>query len=164
MSNIISHLGGAPIAMPMGEAYDGLSKGVIEGILSTIETLEGFKLAEVVKYSTECYGIGYAGVHFITMNKDKWNALPPDIQKIIKDVNEEWVRKTGKLWDELDRSGREFALRMGHQFIPLSKEEEGEWIKALNPLFDIYLKNMKDKGLPGEEVLKFCLEYLEKNP
>jgi TRAP-type C4-dicarboxylate transport system substrate-binding protein len=163
MSNIVAHLGAAPVAMAMGEAYDGLSKGVIEGILCPMEALEGFKLAEVVQYSTECYGIGYAGVHFTTMNKDKWNALPPDIQKIIRDVNEEWIPKTGKLWDELDRSGKEFSLKLGHKMIPLSQKEEEEWIKALNPLFDTYVKNMKAKGLPGEEALNFCLDYLKKN-
>lgn len=163
MSNIIAHLGGAPVGMPMGESYDALSKGVIEGILCPLEALEGFKLAEVVKYTTECYGIGYTGVHFTTMNKDKWNALPPDIQKIINDVNEEWIPKTGKMWDELDRSGKEFALKLGHQMIPLSKAEEEAWIKALEPLFDAYVKNMKAKGLPGEEVLKFCMDFLKKN-
>ena len=30
------------------------------------------------------------------MNKDKWNALPPDIQKIIEKINEEWIEKQGK--------------------------------------------------------------------
>jgi TRAP-type C4-dicarboxylate transport system substrate-binding protein len=163
MSKIIAHLGGAPVGMPMGESYDALSKGVIEGILCPMEALEGFKLAEVVKYTTECYGIGYTGIHFTTMNKDKWNALPPDIQKIINDVNEEWIPKTGKMWDELDRSGKEFALKLGHQMIPLSKAEEEAWIKALEPLFDEYVKNMKAKDLPGEEVLKFCMDFLKKN-
>jgi TRAP-type C4-dicarboxylate transport system substrate-binding protein len=37
------------------------------------------------------------------MNKDKWNALPADIQKTIEKVNEEWIEKTGRLWDEIDR-------------------------------------------------------------
>ncbi len=163
MSKIIASLGGAPVGMPMGEAYDGLSKGVIEGILCPMEALESFKLAEVVKYTTECYGIGYTGVHFTTMNKDKWNALPPDIQKIIHEVNEEWIIKTGFMWDEVDRRGKEFALKLGHKMIPLPKEEEERWIKALEPLFDEYVRNMKAKGLPGEEVLKFCMDFLKKN-
>ena len=135
MSNIMLILGGAPVGMPMGEAYDALSKGVIEGILSPMEALEGFKLAEVVKYTTECYGIGYTGIHFTTMNKDKWNALPPDIQKIIKDVNEEWIKKTGVMWDEVDQRGKEFALKLGIQMIPLSKAEEEGWIKTLRASF-----------------------------
>jgi hypothetical protein len=47
--------------------------------------------------------------------------------------------------------------------IPLSKAEEERWIKALEPLFDEYVKNMKAKGLPGEEVVKFCMDFLKKN-
>jgi len=35
---------------------------------------------------------------FVVMNKDKWNALPPDVQKIIEKVNEEYIEKQGKTW------------------------------------------------------------------
>jgi TRAP-type C4-dicarboxylate transport system substrate-binding protein len=164
MTKIIAQMGAAPVAMPPGEVYDALSKGVVEGILMPTEVLEGWKFAEVVKYTTECYGIGsFAGAFYITMNKDKWKGLSPEIQKIIETVNEEWIEKTGKLWDELDQSGKKFALKSGHMFISLSKEEDERWAKLLKPLFDDYINNMKVKGLPGEEALKFCMEYLKKN-
>jgi hypothetical protein len=29
---------------------------------------------------------------------------------------------------------------------------------------DEYVAEMKQKGLPGEEALKFCLDWLSKNP
>jgi hypothetical protein len=35
--------------------------------------------------------------------------------------------------------------------------------KKLRPILDEYVKNMKAKGLPGEETLKFCLDYLAKH-
>jgi len=44
------------------------------------------------------------------MNKEKWNLLPPDVQKVIEAVNVEWIEKTGKGWDEIDKEGREFTL------------------------------------------------------
>jgi TRAP-type C4-dicarboxylate transport system substrate-binding protein len=99
---------------------------------------------------------------FVVMNKDKWNALPPDIQKIIEKINGEWIEKQGKTWDEIDKEGRDFTLKLGNKIIPLSKEENEKWVKAVRPLLDDYVKNMKDKGLPGEEVLKFYMDQLKK--
>jgi len=150
MTEIIRHLGGAPVALPMNESYDALSKGLVEGILTQCEALEGWKLAEVVKYTTDCQGVAYAGAQFIVMNKDRWNGFPPDIQKIIKELNEEWSLRTGKLFDDLDKSGLEFALKLGNKIISLSKEENERWAKAASPMLDNFVNEMKAKSLPGK--------------
>ena len=94
---------------------------------------------------------------------DKWNALPADLQKTIEKINQEWVDKTGKVWDDIDKSGKEFSLKLGNKIIPLSKEENQRWAKAVTPVLDDYVKAMKEKGLPGDEALKFCLDFLKKS-
>ena len=161
-AKIVKELGGAPVAMAMGETYDALSRGVVEGSMAPLEALQGWKWGEVVKFSTENYGSSYSTGFFVVMNKAKWNALPPDIQKIIEKVNEEWIEKTGKLWDDIDKAGKDFMLKLGNQIIPLSQDEDWRWTKAVKPILDDYVKKSKDKGLPGDEALKFCLETLYK--
>jgi TRAP-type C4-dicarboxylate transport system substrate-binding protein len=161
-TRIVTLLGGAPVAMPMPETYDSLSRGVVDGTLNPQEALQGFKFGEVVKFSTESYGSANSSGFFIVMNKDKWNALPADIQQIIEKVNEEWIEKTGRLWDEIDKAGRDFTLKLGNEIISLSKEENERWAKGVRPLLDEYVANMKAKGLPGEEALKFCMDRLKK--
>jgi TRAP-type C4-dicarboxylate transport system substrate-binding protein len=161
-AKIVSALGGAPVAMAMGETYDALSRGVVEGSMAPTEALQGWKWGEVVKFTTENFGSSYSTGFFVVMNKDKWNALPPDIQKVIEKVNEEWIEKTGKAWDEIDKAGRDFILKLGNKIIPLSQDEDWKWAKLVKPLLDDYVKAMREKGLPGEESLKFCLEQLYK--
>ena len=161
-AKIIEKLGGTPVAMPQGETYDSLSRGVVEGSVAPYEALQGWKWGEVVKFTTESWGSAYSTAFFVVMNKDKWNALPPDIQKIIEKVNEEWIVKTGRLWDDIDKSGKEFALKLGNQIISLPKGENEKWVKAVSPLLEEYVKKMKEKGLPGEDALKFCLDTLKK--
>ena len=161
-TKIVTLLGGAPVAMTMPETYDALSRGIVEGTLNPQEALQGFKFGEVVKFTTESYGSANSSGFFVVMNKDKWNALPPDIQKIVEQINEEWAEKTGRLWDEIDKAGREFTLKLGNQIISLSKEENEKFARAVKPVLDDYVANMKAKGLPGEEALKFCLDRLAK--
>jgi len=162
-AKVISSLGGIPVAMPMGETYDALQRGMVEGSMAPVEALEGWKWGEVVKFTTEDFGSAYSTGFFVVMNKDKWNALSPDIQKTIEKINLEWMEKTGKVWDEIDKSGRAFSLKLGNQILSLPKEEDQRWAHAVRPILDEYVNNMRAKGLPGEEALKFCLDHLGKN-
>jgi TRAP-type transport system periplasmic protein len=161
-AKIVGALGGTPVAMPMPERYDALQKGVAEGAVNPMEALKGWKLGEVVKSTTENFGSAYSTAFFVVMNKEKWASLPPDVQKNIDQVNQEWIMKTGKGWDEIDKEGREFTLSKGNQIVSLSKEEDEKWAKLVRPILDEYVANMKTKSLPGDEALKYCMEELKK--
>ncbi|MFH1114703.1 MAG: TRAP transporter substrate-binding protein [Pseudomonadota bacterium] len=160
----ISNLGAAPVAMPMVDSYDAISRGVVDGIYAPYEALSGYKLGEVVKYSIENYGSSYSGVQMVGMNKAKWDGLPPDIQKIIEGVNAEWIEKQGKMWDEIDKQGKDFAVKRGNKIVTLSPEEEKRWAAKAQPMIDEYIKSMKTKGLPGEEVVAFYREGIKAYP
>ncbi len=161
-AKIVQALGATPVAMPMGETYDAISRGVVDGSMAPIEALQGWKWGEVVKFTIENFSSSYSTGMFVVMNKAKWNSLPPDVQKIIDQVNEEYAEKQGKLWDEIDKAGRDFTLSRGNKIISLSPEESLRWEKAVRPILDEYKKNMQDKGLPGQEVLSFYLQTIYK--
>ncbi|HOP86422.1 MAG TPA: TRAP transporter substrate-binding protein [Syntrophorhabdaceae bacterium] len=162
-AKIVETLGGAPVGMPISDAYDALRTGVVEGISVTVEALQQWKLADYIKYVTENYGSAYTTTGFCIMNKKKWNSLPSDIQKIIEDINKEWIEKTGQLWDQLDKEGKVFAENKGIKFISLSKEEDEKWASKVRPILDAYVKSMETKNLPGDKALKFCIDFLNKN-
>lgn len=163
-SKIVTHLGATPVAMPQTEAYDALQKGVVDGVMSPIETAKGWKFAEVVKYHTMNYGSAYSLGFFVVMNKAKWNALPKDVQVAIEKINQEWIEKSARAWDQSDKDGLEYTKSKGNQIITLSKQEEERWTKLVHPILEEYVSAMKAKGLPGEEALKFCQDWLTKNP
>jgi TRAP-type C4-dicarboxylate transport system substrate-binding protein len=162
-AKVVQALGGAPVGMPMTESYDALSKGVADGILCPDEALKGFKLGEVTAYTTETYPIAYSTAFFVVMNKAKWNALPKDIQEIIEKINQEWIEKQGKIWDDIDKEGKAIALKQGMKYIKLSDAEAARWVAPVKPILDNYVKNAKGRGLPGDQALTFCLGYLKAN-
>jgi TRAP-type C4-dicarboxylate transport system substrate-binding protein len=160
---VAAALGASPVAMPQTESYEALRTGVVDGILNPMEAMKGWKIGEVVKYTIENYGSAYTTSFFVVMNKDKWNSLPPDVQKIIEGVNEEWIDKQGRLWDEIDKEGRDYMVQRKNQFIALSKEEDARWAAKVRPVIDSYVKELNGKGYPGTEALKFCLDFLKAN-
>jgi TRAP-type C4-dicarboxylate transport system substrate-binding protein len=155
-------LGGVPVAMGQGAAYEALQKGVVEATLAPIEVLKGWKQAEVIKYTTECYSVGYTTCFYVIMNLDKWNSLPQDVQKAFEKVSKNWVDKHGEAWDTSDEEGRQFTLDQGNEIIPLSKEESARWAEAVRPVIDAYAKSLEDKGLPGNEYVEFIQKRIKK--
>jgi TRAP-type C4-dicarboxylate transport system substrate-binding protein len=143
-AKIVEALGGVPVAMPQGDTYEALKKGVVEGTFGPMEVLKGWKQAEVIKYTTEDYSVGYTTTFFVVMNLDKWNALPDDIKKIFNEVSDKYTDIHGKVWDSTDQEGRKYTLSLGNKIIPLSKEESARWRKAVEPVINDYITNTPD--------------------
>jgi TRAP-type C4-dicarboxylate transport system substrate-binding protein len=129
-----------------------------------LEALQGFKIGEVVKTVLEDYPMSYMTSMYAVMNKAKWNAISPADQKAIEKINEEYAEKFGKGWVELDAKAVEFAKGKGVTFVKVSKEDEAFTAEKMKPILEDYVKMTKSKGLPGDEALKFCQEFLQKNP
>ncbi len=161
--SIATNLGAVPVVMPMGDAYDAIAKGVVDGVFCNYEALKGWKLGEVVKYTTESYGMSFGSLFVVAMNKKKWDSIPPDAQKIIEQINVEWIEKTAECWDRITREGKEFVIQRGNKVIELSPEENARWAEKMQPVINDYIKRAKEKNLPGEEVVKFFRDYLKEH-
>lgn len=161
-TKIIEALGGTPVAMPKGDQYDAMNKGVVDGTVSSPNELVGYKVAEVAKYSTILGDIGYVSCMFVTMNNEKWKALPPDIQQVFTEVSNEWVEYTGKEWNRIEIEGFQYGKKVGHPFIYLTPQEQARWRNAVKPLQDNYIKAMQAKGLQGKEAAEYRQQLIEK--
>ncbi|WP_291329733.1 TRAP transporter substrate-binding protein [Desulfovibrio sp. UCD-KL4C] len=161
-AELIKILGGAPVAMSMPDSYQAIRKGVVNGGMYPMESNKGWKMADVVDYCTLDFPVGYTTTFFIVMNKDKWNSIPADLQKIITEINKEWAKKHGQAWDESDAVGKEFLTKKGGKFITLSKAEGARWKEKAAPMMDKYVKVTNSKGLNGKEILDFTVQSLKK--
>lgn len=152
-AKIVEALGGTPVAMSQPETYEALSKGVVEATLCPIETLKGWKQGETIQYVIDASGVGYTTAMFVVMNKDKWTKLPADVQKVFTDVSQEWIAKSGAVWDDADKAGREFVTELKREFIHLPDAEQQKWKDAVKPILEAYVKAAKEKNLPGDKML-----------
>ena len=163
-ADIVKALGASPVTMPVTETYDALSRALVDGCLFPLEALQGFKIGEVVKTVVEDYPMSYMTSMYAIMNKAKWNAISPADQKAIEKINEEYAEKAGNLWVTLDNNAVAFAKGKGVTFVKVSANDEAATAQKMKPIQDAYVKMTKSKGLPGDEALKFCEDFLRKNP
>lgn len=162
-AKFVGLLGAAPVAMPMPEVYDALAKGVVDGLLSSDEALQGFRTGEHVKYSTENFDTAFCAAFVIAMNKKKFASLPPDIQAIIDQMSPEYIEKYAQMWTRINVAGKDWLVKRGVEIISLSPEEQARWYEqGSKPLVEAYVKEMKEKGLPGDEAVKFIMESFKE--
>jgi TRAP-type C4-dicarboxylate transport system substrate-binding protein len=144
-----------PRAMPMGEAYEALSKGVVEGLFAVPETLKGWKHADVVNY-VSILPVSTSSCQFVAMNKKSWDSLPPDIQKVFTEVSANYPDYHGHVWAYYDKAGIEYFKSLkGRELIVIPKTQRVEWENAVQCVREKYIKEKTAKGLPAKEYLDY---------
>jgi len=157
---LIKAMGATPVGMPWSEVYLSLQRGIVQGLISNYASFESAKLAEVTGYTTK-HNIRSAGF-WVVMNKNKWNALSPDIKKAIDEASAAAVDSVGKALDDAQVVALEAMLAKGDKIITLTKDDAAQFDQALSPITNDWLKEMDAKHLPGKEVLEFVKMTMEK--
>ncbi len=160
-AKVVAALGATPVGQPMGETYQSLQKGVVDGSIHPIESNKGWRLAEVVHSCVEVPEIAYTTCFFVVMNKAKWASLPQDVQAVILAVNAEWAGKHGQQWDASDAEGREFFKSKGGGFTRPAPAEIENWKKAMAPILDEYVAEVAAKQVDGRAVIETIKAVLQ---
>lgn len=156
---VVAALGGSPVGKAMGETYQMLQKGVVDGSLHPLETNKGWKVGEVVSYLTQNFSTAYTTTFAVFMNKDKWNSLTPEQQKLIREINAEFALKHGQAWDESDEEGMAFFLEKGGKVIPQSDEQSKIWADQAASVIDEYVQGASEKDIDGQAIV----DYIKAN-
>ncbi|WP_138419599.1 TRAP transporter substrate-binding protein [Aquibacillus sediminis] len=155
-------LGATPVAMPVTEAYESMSRGVVDGSLLPADTLRSFKLAEVTDYVTHSSLI-YTTIHYVTMNKQVWDSFPTDIQEAIREANEQAFEHAIEVYSREVEDSLQYAVEEhGVEEIFLSEEEEASWHEKLLPLIDERVEELDTEGLDGQQIMDTLVELTEK--
>jgi TRAP-type C4-dicarboxylate transport system substrate-binding protein len=152
-AKVVESLGGSPVSMPQGETYEALQKGVVDATFCPIETLKGWKQGEVINCMTDSKCIGYTTAFFVAINKEKWAALPADIQKTFETVSAEWIAKHGQAWNDADDEGLAYLKELKRDILPLTPAEQTLWIERVAPLLQDFSARAEQKALPGTAFL-----------
>jgi TRAP-type C4-dicarboxylate transport system substrate-binding protein len=152
-ADALTILGATPVGLALGEVYDGLDKGVIDGYSLTDFTLASmFHLYEVAPYMHDT-GMGQFGGMFFVMNKKKWDSLPSDIQEIMTQVAKEAIDKHVDLYMKIEAQMVDKAHEGGGKVVILTDEEKARWRNAAGPkLWDKWVEDKNSAGLKGRYI------------
>ncbi len=153
VAQYLKALGAAPVGMPQSETPEALQKGVVQGAVSSLETLMDFKYAELCKYVTMINGPVYPFA--VVMNMEKWNSLPKDVQDAMDGLGTEQAWWTGNYMDKHVEESVEWSKKNHNiEIIELTQRELDRWEKMVKPIPDKWTEDAKAKGLPARTILK----------
>ena len=137
--------GGSGVALVPPKSYMSLKTGVVDGMIMSWNAMGIYKLWEVAGYVNEVT-MGRVPLP-IVMNKESWNSLPPDVQKLVLQIGEEsMVPSTQGMYDNGEK-GKKQCIEGGIKVFTPMKADAAIWQKAFEPLEQQWLASRKKQGI-----------------
>ena len=163
----IEEMGAEPVGMPLPALPQALSKNAIDGGLIPFEVFPPYKFHQLTQYSLE----GEKGERFGTsvfmllMNKNRFNSLSKDLQKILMDsVNIDTVKEVGQLWMDIEKPGIKMQNESTDgEVVKLDPKAKIEFDKAAERVVQKWIKEADEKGINGQKLVNTAREAILKN-
>ncbi|MEW5424439.1 TRAP transporter substrate-binding protein [Amorphus sp. 3PC139-8] len=136
---VVKAMGATPVTMPVPDLPQALSTSAVDGALIPWEIIPALKLQDVTKYQIEGPDKTRFGTTTfqVSMNKDRWESLPPEIQEVFtKESGDAWLKRVAEIWRTSDDKGIQIAIDAGNEHIVLTDEQMAGFNDALSPVVD----------------------------
>jgi TRAP-type C4-dicarboxylate transport system substrate-binding protein len=151
--------GAVGVAGSLNTYYNLIQTGVVEGCMLWPEAAATFKLAEVAPYMMKA-DIGTANSKVVTVNKDTWNKLPPDVQKVLKEVAIAYRDHLAKLATSRGPESLAKYKKAGGKVFTLSKADRSKWAKAIPNIAQEWAADLDKEGLQGTAMLAYYMDKM----
>jgi TRAP-type C4-dicarboxylate transport system substrate-binding protein len=167
VTKLLASLGAVPVGMPLPQIPDALSKGTIQGCVIPWEVVPSVKVDELTKYHAEFDPAGgslYTTTFVMCMNKAKYDALAPDLKKVI-DANSGLATSgwLGKVQQHGDIAGREAAVKHKAEIYTVPAAEAQEFRRRSRQIEVEWVEDMNKRGFDGRKLLDTAHALIAKH-
>lgn len=160
-AEVAKRLGAVPVAMPQSETPEAIQKGIVKGMISSLEILQDLKFASYTPYATiaNLPVVSFA----VVMNKSKWNSLPADVKKALDGLSRDQAAWTGEYADRHVQESLAWAKKgYQHQVFTLPAADQKQINALLSPMVDDYVKKVSAQGLNGKQIVADVQAFRKK--
>lgn len=159
-------VGATPVGSPVTEIQTMLTKGVIDGVLLPYEIMPAYKIHELVHNHITLAGpqprVGTSVFAFL-MNKKKYDALSPELKKVIDNNSRRNIAKwAGETWEEVEKPGMGMAEKAGNKFMSIPAGEVEKIRKAVQPEIDKFLAELSKPGFDAKAAFADAQQMVQK--
>jgi TRAP-type C4-dicarboxylate transport system substrate-binding protein len=151
----------APVSMGIGDYYQSLERGLVEAYWAHFPVCYIFKLLDVLKHHTVLNASSLTDCYLI--NKDVWDKLAPDLQKVIRDAVE-W-RTVTITKDDYGEEERviEYAKKRGNTFYYPTQDEMRLWYETAKPVHEDWIIRYEKEGLPSRKLFERFTQLINEH-
>ncbi len=160
-SKILELLGATPVSMPMSETPEAIQKGIVKGLLSSLEVLKDLNFAAYCPYETITNFQVYPFA--VVMNKQKWNSLPKQVKEVINSMSKEQAAWTGEYMDNHVKEAIQFARqKYNAKLFHFSKQDSIKAKKLCKKVILDWKKMAVKSSIPADKVLEDVYAFKAK--
>lgn len=153
------NLGATPVTVPITDLYSSLLDEKCNAAITDWHAIRSFAFNGVCNYFLD-ENIG-VGTYFMVMNKDSYNELPEDLQKILDETSAEAIQYTS-IWNDYESEVRTLITDVNPRAIyKLSDEEEQKLKTVAEQTAEQWIEDMTEKGYDGQAIYDKALECIE---
>lgn len=149
--------GAVPVRGAYTEFYNNIQTGVADGAIMDLNGVVPFKVHEVAPHLTIVdFGAPLSGA--LTMNKKTFDSLTPEMQKMFKDLGQDYSRMIAESMFNDNKKNYDIIVKAGVKVSTLSPAERKKWVDGLPDLAGEWIKRNEARGLPARQVLQAFLD------
>jgi len=163
---MIEALGAEPVGMPVPALPQALSKGTVDGALVPFEIFPPLKLAELTRTSVEGRNKERFGtsIFLFGMNKERFEALPEDLQAIIEaNSGRAFAEEIGEVWELEENTGKRQQFDSGGTILRLNQEVTDDINVRGQTIVERWIEEVSDKGIDGEAIIDAARTAVRKH-
>ncbi len=138
--DMMAALGGNATPLPMGEVYQSLKTGVVDGAENNYPTYDEYNLYQVAKYFSTTNHLIIP--ECLCVSKSSWDKLDAKTQGIVKQAAVDAAVEQRKLWAEASEKSKEAAIKGGAQVNVITDLKPFQ--DAMKPVYEKFFKDNPD--------------------
>ncbi|AKH98904.1 TRAP-type C4-dicarboxylate transport system, periplasmic component [Hoeflea sp. IMCC20628] len=158
----LSNVGVVPVQAPLGEAYNSLQTGVLDGYLVHLQGMNAFKLHEVAPYIFRINFMSNPSNNLLSIRKQTFDSFPPEVQAIVLEVAAEYEERVNTIHAEDDGKALATMIAGGATEFVVSDADRAKWAKAISSIPQAAADDGVTRGEPMAELLTLYLEKLDE--
>jgi TRAP-type C4-dicarboxylate transport system substrate-binding protein len=154
--------GAVPVQGDFATHFNNIKTGVYDGLIAFSTGMYPAKLHQVAPFATRI-DLGSMTIGALSINKAFYDKLPPEVQKVIKDVGREY---TVKIAEQLMTLAAGFEKKMaeeGAKFGKLPPEERRKWATTMPNIAKNWVETNEKRQVPAGKVLSVYMKKLRDN-
>lgn len=153
VDRVVDEMGAAGVSMPLGDMYEAVSRGTVDGTVASPTSMAPYKLAEVLRNSTIGAELGSVAVLY-SISEQKWSELNAAQREVITEAAAETEEVLCQRLNELLPESRSKMEEDGTTLNRLSPEQQALWTTEISePARESWRSDLTDMGLPAGDVL-----------
>ena len=161
----MAKLGAVPTSVPAPEVYTSMDRGLLDAVGFAYYAHQSYRTFELGDWFTKGLAVGSIACGSM-INKDDWNALPPQYQALIeefKDAEAGYPAQIAAL-EEAELAAPGDFKKAGLKEWAIKPDERAAFEAAGGkPVWEAWAKEMDEEGYNGQELLDAIFAAIEKH-